>query len=57
MCAGGSYNSNAPFCDMCNTQLHVGLSFFLLLALFAYILLEVRILHEAWWLDSFLCFL
>jgi len=46
-CAGGSCDSDVPFCDMCNTQLRVSLSSFLLLVLFAYILLWVRILLVA----------
>ncbi len=31
MCAGDSCNSDVPFCDRCNTQLHVSLLSFLLL--------------------------
>src|SRR6266702_117886 len=47
--AEGNCDSNAPFCDRCNTQLRVGpLSFLLLLVLFAYILLAEYILHGAW---------
>src|SRR6266702_4319937 len=37
-CAGGSCDSDVPSCDMCSTQLRVGLSSSLLLDLFAYIL-------------------
>ncbi len=57
MYAGDNCNSDAPFCDMCNTQLRVGLLSFLLCALFAYILLWVHTLLEAWLWDPFLRFL
>src|SRR6266702_3124247 len=43
-CAGGSCDSDVPFCDMCSTQLRVDLSSFLLLVLFACILPWVLIL-------------
>src|SRR6266702_5600813 len=46
--AEGSCDSGVPFCDRCNTQLRVGLLSFLLLVLFAYILLGECILLEAW---------
>src|SRR6266702_5131737 len=46
--AGGSCDSDVPFCDTYNTQLRVSLSLFLLLlVLFAYTLLWVRILLVA----------
>src|SRR6266702_7568771 len=45
--AGGSCDSDAPFYDTCNTQLRVSPSSFPLLALFACILLWVRILLVA----------
>src|SRR6266702_5199699 len=52
--AEGSCDSDVPFCDMYNTQLRVGLSSFLLRALFAGILLEDYTLHVAWLRGSFL---
>ncbi len=55
MCAGGNCDSDAPFCDRCNTQLHGGLLLFLLLILSAYIRLAEYILHGAWLRDSFPC--
>src|SRR6266702_1657954 len=56
-CAEGNCDSNVPSCDRCSTQLHVGLSFFLLLVLIAYILLAEYILHRVWLRGSFLHFL
>src|SRR6266702_1221038 len=47
-CAEGNCDSDAPFCDRCNTQLRVGLSFFLLLVLSAYILLAGYTHLGAW---------
>src|SRR6266702_4710235 len=54
--AGDSCDSDVPFCGMCNTQLRIGLSFFLHCAPFAYTLLVGRILLVAWLWDSFLRF-
>ncbi len=48
MYAEGSCDSDVLFCDMCNTQLHVDLSLFLLLALFVGILPEGYTLCVAW---------
>ncbi len=45
--AGDSCDSSVPSCDTCNTQLRVDLLFFLLRALFAYILLWAHTLLEA----------
>ncbi|SRR6266702_7305254 len=55
-CAGGSCNSNVPFCGMYNTQLRVGLVSFLLPVLSAYIPLGVHTLLVAWLRGSFLRF-
>ena len=56
--AEGNCDSDAPFYDRCNTQLRVGLSFFLLLLVpFAYILLAEYTLHGAWLRGSSLHFL
>src|SRR6266702_3290562 len=48
MYAEGSCDLDVPFYDMCNTQLCVGLSLFLLRILFASILLEEYTLCRAW---------
>src|SRR6266702_6313666 len=55
-CAGGNCDSNAPFCDMCSTQLLGDLSSFLLLVPSAYILPVEYILLGAWLRGSFLRF-
>ncbi len=54
---GGSCDSDVPSCDTYNTQLHVGLSSFLLRVLFSCILLGVHTLLEAWLQGSSLHFL
>src|SRR6266702_2662187 len=46
--AGGSCDSDVPFCDMCSTQLRVDLLLVFLRVPFAYILHEGYILHGAW---------
>jgi len=51
-----SCDSDVPFYDMCNTQLRVGLSSFLLCILFAGTLLGGHILRVAWLRGSFLRF-
>src|SRR6266702_5035300 len=57
MYAGGSCDSDVPFCDMYNTQLRVGPSSFLPRILLVSILLEGCTLHVAWLRGSFLRFL
>src|SRR6266702_2333423 len=54
--AEGSCDSDVLFCGMCNTQLRIGLSSFLLRVLFVGILLEGYTLHMAWLRDLFLHF-
>src|SRR6266702_4829592 len=46
--AEGSCDSDVPFCGMCNTQLRIGLSLFLLCVLFVGIFLEGYTLRVAW---------
>ncbi len=55
--AGGSCDSNVPFCGRCNTQLHVGLFAFLPLGFLVGTPLGAYILHEAWLRGLFLRFL